>query len=53
MFTDFDLFPFGVAASDLPGPRGDDSASSQVTLEVPFIFVGTEYSRIVVRIFCV
>ena len=44
------LFPFGVAADDQPGPRGDDSASNRVTLEVPFTFIGTEYSRIVVRI---
>ena len=55
MLTDFpsrpDLFPFGVAADDLPGPRGDDSASSRVTLEVPFTFIGMEYSQIVVRIY--
>ena len=36
-------------AGDLPGPVGDDSASSQITLGVPFTFIGTEYSRIFVR----
>jgi hypothetical protein len=48
--SDPDLLPFGVAAGDLPGPRGDDSASNRVTLEVPFTFIGTEYSQIVVSI---
>ena len=43
------LFPFGVTADDVRGPRGDDSASSRVTLEVPFTFIGTEYTRIIVR----
>ena len=45
-----ELFPFGVAVDDVRGPRGDDSASNPVTLEVPFTFIGTEYSQIVVSL---
>lgn len=49
-FPSPELFPFGVSAGDLAGPRGDDSASSPVILPVPFTFIGTEYSQIVVRV---
>ena len=51
-FPNHELFPFGVAAGDVRGPISDDSASSPVTLAVPFTFVGTEYSQIFVRIMC-
>ena len=54
MLTEFpcpEPFPFGVAAGDLPGPTGDDSASSPVILEVPFTFIGTKYNQIIVRIY--
>ena len=44
------LFPFGAVAGDRFGPRGDDSASSPLTLAVPFTFVGIEHRQIIVSI---
>ena len=44
-----ELLPFGAAVNDLLGPTGDDSSASPLTLTVPFTFIETEYSRIIVR----
>ena len=49
-FLNSERFPFGIAAGDVRGPTGDDSASNPVTLAVPFTFIGIEYNRIYVRI---
>ena len=47
-----DLFPFGVAEGDQLGPRGDDTSSDPVTLDIPFTFVGEEYTEIIVNKCC-
>ena len=42
------LFPFGIAEGDQFGPRGDDSATDPVILDIPFTFFGKEYTEIIV-----
>lgn len=42
------LLPFGSSVGDQLGPGGDDSASTPLSLNVPFTFIGKEYNEIVV-----
>lgn len=42
------LLPFGSSVGDQLGPSGDDSASTPLSLNVPFTFIGKEYHEIIV-----